>query len=176
MGEGKLALVKALAAVYPEKIETTLMAHPAVAEAAVTGVPDAARGEEIAAFVVLRRAVSDDEPRAWCRERLAPDQQPRDILCVNQLPRNSSGKVQKIYSNKWRCIENAELPLETPARHACLAVRICAIAARAKNAERLKRLAFANASICATRRSGKLMFRRTDWLLTRPGSISTSIQ
>lgn len=81
--------------IYPEEIEATLMAHPAVAEAAVIGVPDQVRGEEVVAFILLRHQASDDELRAWCRERLAPYKQPRDFLRIDALPLNSCGKVQK---------------------------------------------------------------------------------
>ena len=103
--------------IYPEEIEAVLMAHPAVAEAAVIGVPDAARGEEVAAYIVLRGEEvvafvvlcseadgvpdinkankTDDARRTWCRERLAPYKQPRDLVRIDVLPRNSSGKVRK---------------------------------------------------------------------------------
>ena len=81
--------------IYPEEIEAILMAHPAVAEAAVVGVPDAARGEEVVAFVVLRQETDETVLRGWCSERLAPYKLPRDIRRVDTLPRNSSGKVRK---------------------------------------------------------------------------------
>ena len=81
--------------IYPDEIEATLMAHPAVADAAVIGVPDVLRGEEVAAFLVLRSPVEAAALRAWCTERLAPYKQPRDLRQLESLPRNSSGKVLK---------------------------------------------------------------------------------
>ena len=59
--------------IFPAEVESVLLAHPDVAEAAVVGVPDSTLGEEVAAFVALRPGVGagTDELIAWCRERLA---------------------------------------------------------------------------------------------------------
>ena len=84
--------------IYPEEIEAVLRAHPAVHDAAVVGVAAAGLGEEIAAFVVIKRdapLLDPDTLRAWCSTRLAPYKQPRLIDIVEALPRNSSGKVLK---------------------------------------------------------------------------------
>ena len=59
--------------IYPEEIEATLMAHPAVADAAVIGLPYPARGEDTAAVAVLCGQAGETALRTWCRERLAAD-------------------------------------------------------------------------------------------------------
>ena len=78
-------------------VESVLLAHPDVAEAAVVGVPDSTLGEEVAAFVALRPGVGagTDELIAWCRERLAAFKYPRRVTIVEALPRSSTGKVLK---------------------------------------------------------------------------------
>ena len=81
--------------IYPAEIEATLMAHPAVAEAAVVAAPSAEFGEEIAAFVQLRSAVGEAALRAWAIERLAPYKRPKTYEFVDAMPRNSAGKVIK---------------------------------------------------------------------------------
>ncbi len=81
--------------VFPVEVETTLVEHPAVAEAAVVGWPDPHVGEEIAAFVVLKGEAMPREIMAWCRSRLQPDKQPRDVFVVTEMPRNTNGKLVK---------------------------------------------------------------------------------
>jgi fatty-acyl-CoA synthase len=81
--------------VYPAEIENLLVAHPAVVEAAVVGVPDERWGEVCAAFVVLRAQVGEDELAAFCRERLARFKVPKSFHVVEALPRNPLGKVLK---------------------------------------------------------------------------------
>jgi long-chain acyl-CoA synthetase len=81
--------------VFPAEVEAVVLAHPAVAEAAAVGMPDAALGEEIAAFVTLRPGVATDadELIAWCRERLAAYKYPRRVVIVPELPKSSTGKI-----------------------------------------------------------------------------------
>ncbi len=79
--------------VYPREVEDVLLAHPAVAEAAVVGVPSEEWGEEVVAAVVLRAAVSPPELVEWCRGRLAGFKCPRRVHVVSSLPRNAMGKV-----------------------------------------------------------------------------------
>ncbi len=79
------------------EIEETLRAHPAVAECAVVGVPDAEWGERIAAALVLKTGRAIDLPslRAWAKEFLAPYKLPSRLLVLDTLPRNAMGKVMK---------------------------------------------------------------------------------
>jgi long-chain acyl-CoA synthetase len=83
--------------VYPSEIENVLHAHPAVAEAAVVGVPDERLGEEVMAVVIARGAVElrETELVAWCRERLAAYKCPRIYRFRAELPKNTLGKVLK---------------------------------------------------------------------------------
>ncbi|WP_327256418.1 long-chain-fatty-acid--CoA ligase [Streptomyces sp. NBC_01244] len=81
--------------VYPREVEEVLARHPAVAEVAVIGLPDPARGEEICAVVVLRHEVTEDELVAWSRERLGRHKYPRIVRFLPELPLGPSGKVLK---------------------------------------------------------------------------------
>ena len=83
--------------IYPAEVENALMGHPAVADAAVIGVPDERWGERPLALVVRRpdAAVTPDELLAWCRERLAGFKCPDRVEWADALPRNPSGKVLK---------------------------------------------------------------------------------
>jgi len=83
--------------VYPREVELALEGHPAVAEAAVIGVPDPLRGEVVKALVIPR---SGEAPAAadliqWCRQRLANYKVPRTIDLVSDFPRTITGKVLK---------------------------------------------------------------------------------
>jgi long-chain acyl-CoA synthetase len=83
--------------VWPREVEEILAAHPGVAEAAVAGLPDAYRGETVAAWVVLKPAQSltESELQAWCRLHLAPFKIPTRIEFRAALPKSSVGKVLK---------------------------------------------------------------------------------
>jgi long-chain acyl-CoA synthetase len=83
--------------VYPSEIENVLHAHPAVAEAAVVGVPDERLGEEVMAVVIVRGAMElrEHELITWCRERLAAYKCPRIVQFRSELPKNTLGKVLK---------------------------------------------------------------------------------
>ena len=87
--------------VYPREVEEVLETHPAVAEAAVLGLPDPEFGEQVTAAVVLRDSGSLEgdallaELTAHCRDQLASYKKPRRVFVVESLPRNALGKVQK---------------------------------------------------------------------------------
>ncbi|HZI08928.1 MAG TPA: class I adenylate-forming enzyme family protein [Myxococcus sp.] len=83
--------------VSPAEIEHHLARHPAVAEVAVVGVPDALGGEAACAVVVPHAGaeVKDDDLRRFCRESLPVHKVPRHVVFVDALPRGPSGKVLK---------------------------------------------------------------------------------
>jgi acyl-CoA synthetase (AMP-forming)/AMP-acid ligase II len=84
--------------VYPAEVEAALRAHPAIAEIAVVGMPDAEWGEVPAAVVVTKpgATLTLDELRSFCEGRIARYKQPRRlVLRATPLPRNASGKVLK---------------------------------------------------------------------------------
>ncbi len=83
--------------VYPAEIEDVLHSHPAVAEAAVVGVPHDALGEEVKAVVVLRPGaeLTPAELISFCRERMAAYKYPRIVEIRADLPKNAMGKILK---------------------------------------------------------------------------------
>jgi len=80
---------------YPAEIEGFLLEHPAVAQAAVIGVPDERFGQVGKAFVVPKGPVSGEELIAWSRERMAGFKVPRSVAFLDELPLNATGKVMK---------------------------------------------------------------------------------
>ena len=86
--------------IYPAEIEAELLAHPAVGDAAVIGVPDAEWGEMVLAVVEPRKGIAASdalalELAAHCRARLAAFKCPRRIDFTEQLPRHDNGKLYK---------------------------------------------------------------------------------
>jgi long-chain acyl-CoA synthetase len=83
--------------VFPPEVEAVLLTHPAVAEAAVLGIPHPELGEDVAAFVSLRPGVSatPDDLIAHCRDRLAAFKYPRRLTVLEALPRGATGKILK---------------------------------------------------------------------------------
>jgi benzoate-CoA ligase len=83
--------------VSPFEVEATLVQHPAVLEAAVIGVPDAEGLTKTKAFVVLKSGgtASEEELKAFVKDRLAPYKYPRAIEFVDELPKTATGKIQR---------------------------------------------------------------------------------
>jgi benzoate-CoA ligase len=83
--------------VSPFEVEATLVQHPAVLEAAVIGVPDAEGLTKTKAFVVLKQGgkATEDELKAFVKDKLAPYKYPRMIEFVTDLPKTATGKIQR---------------------------------------------------------------------------------
>jgi fatty-acyl-CoA synthase len=83
--------------IYSREVEEILYMHPAVADAAVIGVPDENWGETVKAFVVLRdgEKANEEEIIDFTRKHLAGFKRPRSVQFIDSLPRNLSGKVLK---------------------------------------------------------------------------------
>jgi len=81
--------------VFPEEVETILIKHPAVAQAAVLGMPDSEKGEVVKAFIVIKPGAAIDEAAliAWSRENMAPYKVPRHVKFIDALPATGAGKV-----------------------------------------------------------------------------------
>jgi long-chain acyl-CoA synthetase len=81
--------------VWPREIEEVISAHPAVLEAGVAGVPDERKGEVARAWVVLKpgQSATEDELRAYCRERLAGYKVPARVEFRTELPKTMVGKI-----------------------------------------------------------------------------------
>ena len=100
-GRAKELIIKGGENIAPREIDEALLKHPGVLEAAAVGVPDAAYGQEIVAFVVPRVA---DGPgaldaaglREHCLRELGRYKTPKEFRLVTELPRGPSGKVQRL--------------------------------------------------------------------------------
>ena len=83
--------------VYPKEVETVLYRHPAVAQAAVVGVPDVEWGETIKAVIVLKpgETANEDDLIALCLDNLADYKKPRIIEFADELPLSPVGKIMR---------------------------------------------------------------------------------
>ena len=87
--------------VFPKEIEEVLASHPSVVEAAAIGVSDDAFGQRLRAFVVLRESVGEDALKQHVRAHLANYKIPREVIVLDELPRNATGKVLKRELENW---------------------------------------------------------------------------
>jgi acyl-CoA synthetase (AMP-forming)/AMP-acid ligase II len=81
--------------ISPREIDEVLLGHPAVAEAVSFGVPHGTWGEEVAAAVVVRHAVTETELLEYCGRYLAEFKRPKQIHITDAIPRTATGKVQR---------------------------------------------------------------------------------
>jgi fatty-acyl-CoA synthase len=83
--------------VFPAEVEELLNGHPAITEAAAIGVPDEKFGQRLRVFIALEPGaeLSEDDVRSYVRENLARYKVPRDVVFVDELPRNPTGKILK---------------------------------------------------------------------------------
>lgn len=81
--------------IYPREVEDALLAHPAVKEVAVIGVPDQEWGEAVTAIVVLGEPVSESELDTLWTQSIARFKRPKRYVFVDKLPKNPTGRVLK---------------------------------------------------------------------------------
>jgi long-chain acyl-CoA synthetase len=83
--------------VYPRQLEEVIITHPAVSLCAVIGVPDERLGEEVKAFLVLKKeaTLTVEEFTEWCKERIAANKYPRYVEFRDELPIGNTGKIFK---------------------------------------------------------------------------------
>jgi len=94
-GRDKDVIIRGGVNIYPAEIEQTLQGLDGVAEAAVLGLNDRERGEIVVAFVAGPRVPDADTLTSHCRDRLAPYKIPQEFRRLDELPRRSSGKIDK---------------------------------------------------------------------------------
>jgi len=81
--------------VFPAEVENALAKHASVHEAAAIGVPDHEFGQRLRAFVVTIGDVTEDDLKDWVKKQLARYKVPREIIFMEELPRNATGKILK---------------------------------------------------------------------------------
>ncbi len=92
----------------PFEVESALMVHPTVAEAAVVGKPDSIRGEVVKAYVVVKADATASEELAeelsqFLRSNLSAHAYPRKIEFIDQLPKTPSGEIQRfLLQDRWQ--------------------------------------------------------------------------
>jgi fatty-acyl-CoA synthase len=91
--------------IYPREIEEFLFSHPAIAQAAVFGLPDVKFGEELCAWIQLHEnaSLNEEEIRNVCKKNLAHYKVPRYIKLVKEFPTTVSGKIQKFKMREQMC-------------------------------------------------------------------------
>ncbi len=83
--------------IYPREVEQAIESHPAVAEAAVIGIPDETWGETVKAVVVLKPncSATAGEIIEWCKAKIASYKKPHSVEFVGSLPKNFQGKIMR---------------------------------------------------------------------------------
>ena len=95
VGRSKDMIISGGENIYPAEVESVLHAHPAVAEAALIGVPDSKWGEVGRAIVVKQNDLTGEELAAFCQARLARYKIPKSFVFVDALPKTAAGKIDK---------------------------------------------------------------------------------
>ena len=96
--------------IYPAEVELFLSSHPAVADAAVFGIPCERFGEQVCAWIRPKAPVNAEEMLAWCRERISHHKVPARIRIVEEFPMTVSGKIQKFAMREAEQQERATKP------------------------------------------------------------------
>ncbi|HEU5378943.1 MAG TPA: acyl--CoA ligase [Ktedonobacteraceae bacterium] len=94
-GRIKELIIRGGEKIAPREIDEILQRHPAVAEAVTFGIPHKTWGEEVAAAVVLKGSVEKRDLADFCRQHLADFKIPRQFFFVEDIPRTSTGKIQR---------------------------------------------------------------------------------
>jgi len=105
LGRTSDVIIRGGANVHPSEVERVISQYEGVVEVAVVGFTKFPEGEEIAAFVVSKRPLTESALEAHCRARLVPDKRPRKFILVSDLPRNANGKILRTELRKR--LENA---------------------------------------------------------------------
>ncbi len=81
--------------VWPREVEEVIKENPKVLEVGVAGVPDAYRGETVKAWVVVKpgETLTEEDVRAWCKERMAPFKVPTSVEFIKEVPKTTVGKI-----------------------------------------------------------------------------------
>ncbi|MFC5697043.1 AMP-binding protein [Pseudomonas sp. GCM10022186] len=97
VGRSKDMIIRGGENIYPRELEEFFFTHPAVADVQVIGIPCSKYGEEIVAWIKFHpgHTVSEDELRAWAKERIAHFKVPRFFRFVDAFPMTVTGKIQK---------------------------------------------------------------------------------
>jgi fatty-acyl-CoA synthase len=97
VGRSRELIIRGGENIYPAEVEEYLHRHPAVAEAAVAGLPDIRYGEVVAAWVVVKSGayLTPEELRVFCRDQIAHFKVPQHVMIVESLPRTVTGKIRK---------------------------------------------------------------------------------
>jgi len=101
LGRSKEMFISGGENVYPAEIESVLLAHPKVMEAAVVSIPHDTWGEVGRAFLVVEDGFDEAELREFVGERLAKYKQPRSIVVIDKLPLTAIGKIDKKVLEVW---------------------------------------------------------------------------
>ena len=83
--------------IYPREVEEFLYTHPDILEVQVFGIPDEKYGEQVCAWIMPRagRVLTEDDVRAYCKERITHFKVPQYIRFVTEYPMTVTGKIQK---------------------------------------------------------------------------------
>lgn len=117
-GRKKQIIVHDGSNIYPQEVEDAVLAHPAIESVGVVGVHDLFHGEKIRAYVSLLPGSvrpTDQEILALARERIAAYKTPEEIIVLDEMPLNATGKVDRVRLKKLAAGEHVEPLVETGA-------------------------------------------------------------
>jgi acyl-CoA synthetase (AMP-forming)/AMP-acid ligase II len=95
VGRAKDVIIRSGINIYPAEIEQVLTSHPSVTDAVAVAWPHPDRGEDVAAFIVQDKAISEEELIDYCRENLASYKVPSCVIALEELPKTGLGKIIK---------------------------------------------------------------------------------